>query len=45
MKISRLIGGAITAASLALPAVAQEDAGGTLVIVNTQVPRHLNGAI
>lgn len=45
---SRFTGGvAISAALLAAPQFvrAQEDAGGTLVIASTEVPRHLNGAV
>ncbi|MFV0473252.1 MAG: ABC transporter substrate-binding protein [Pikeienuella sp.] len=44
-NLSRRIAAACLAASLAAPAAAQENAGGTLVIGGTQVPRHLNGAV
>lgn len=45
MKASRLIGALALAAVVAAPALAQEQAGGTLVIATTQVARHLNGAV
>ncbi|WP_340107295.1 ABC transporter substrate-binding protein [Pikeienuella sp. HZG-20] len=47
MKLSRFIGGLAMAASVAFApsGQAEETAGGTLIIVSTQVPRHLNGAV
>ncbi|MEM1315265.1 MAG: ABC transporter substrate-binding protein, partial [Pseudomonadota bacterium] len=41
MKPTRLLAGAALSLALALPAFAQN----SLVIVSTQVPRHLNGAV
>ncbi|MFV0473253.1 MAG: ABC transporter substrate-binding protein [Pikeienuella sp.] len=48
MNLPRLLGRFALAsmiAGLAAPLAAQENEGGTLVIVGTQVPRHLNGGV
>lgn len=45
MSFSRILSAAVAAATLALPAAAQENAGGTLIIGTQATPRHLNGAI